>query len=152
MKIFVHNEIYRQRCYLFNISFFYSSMFYLHVYVQSCMFSARGCVWKCTVFCWILNTGPHSSVCGWGEIQLWGPGRGASVRPRGRGLSEASGEGPLRGAPGGRGSDSLAPALSLLILTFAKLRCWPFPYCNGQQNIQGEPKTRPVSIHFPEYL
>ena len=93
------------RCYLFNIWIFRSNMLYLHV---SRVHSAH-CVWKCTViFSWILNMGPHSSIGGARQIQQWGPeggGRGAclgaSLGPRGRGLSEA---------PGGA-SNSLAPAL-----------------------------------------
>ena len=47
---------------------------------------SANCVWKCTViFCWILNTGPHSYI--WSPNTTVRPRGGPYVRPRGEGAS-----------------------------------------------------------------
>ena len=99
VKIFVHNEIYRYRCYLFNIWILirarYTSLgLYLHVRVHIVHTVCENSV----IFSWILNTGPH--IGGSRQIQLWdhqewgdggrrGAGNRASLRPPGASNSSA---------------------------------------------------------------
>ena len=79
VKIFVHNEIYPWRCYLFNIWISHSSMFYLHVGLY--VFMVHTVYEKLKMHSYfLLNIRPTglTVVLGGGrQIQLWGHREGA---------------------------------------------------------------------------